>query len=119
MSDSTPGPKPLTRQRSRWIEHDTIILDGRQTAVWRRNVHDGTLTLMAALEPQGWHLSISHRPTGRSKRYPSWDEIIDARYDFVPDEVTMALILPPREQYIAIHDTVFHLHQIPGEVTTS
>jgi hypothetical protein len=38
----------------------------------------------------GWHMSISHK-----NRYPSWEEIKEARYRFIPDEVTMAMLLPP------------------------
>ena len=59
---------------------------------------------------EGWHISISH-PT----RYPTWDEIAKARYDLLPNEITMAMILPPRGEYVNVHSFCFHLHQIPGE----
>ena len=55
----------------------------------------------------GWHLSISH-----PARYPTWDEIADARYTLVPDNVTMAMILPPKAEYINLHPNCFHLHEI-------
>jgi len=61
-------------------------------------------------------MSISfadHR--GRLTRYPRWDEIAEARYSLVPADVTMALILPPPDEYVALHDTTFHLHEIEGE----
>ena len=61
-------------------------------------------------EPGGWHLSIS-----RPDRYPGWDEIKDARYRFVPNEVTMAMILPPKEDYVNFHPYCFHLHEIEGD----
>lgn len=54
-----------------------------------------------------WHLSISHRD-----RYPTWDEVADARYLLVPEDVTMALLLPPPEQYLNVHETTLHLWQI-------
>jgi hypothetical protein len=54
-----------------------------------------------------WHLSISH-----PDRYPSWDEIADVRYALVPDDVTMALLLPPRGEYVNAHEYCFHLWQI-------
>lgn len=54
-----------------------------------------------------WHVSISH-----PARYPTWDEIADARYALVPDEVTMAMLLPPRAEYVNAHDRCFHLWQI-------
>jgi hypothetical protein len=59
---------------------------------------------------QLWHLSISH-----PHRYPNWDEIHDARYQLVPDEVTMAMILPPKADYVNLHPNCFHLHQIMPE----
>ena len=54
-----------------------------------------------------WHLSIAHR-----HRYPTWDEIADVRYELVPDEVTMAMLLPPLGQYVNEHEFCFHLWQI-------
>jgi hypothetical protein len=58
----------------------------------------------------GHHISISH-----PYRYPTWDEIKAARYDLLPDDVTMAMLLPPIRQYVNRHDYCFHLHQIPNE----
>lgn len=55
----------------------------------------------------GWHLSISH-PT----RYPTWDEIKTARYELLPDEVTMGMLLPPSAEYVNVHPNCFHLHEV-------
>jgi hypothetical protein len=54
-----------------------------------------------------WHLSISH-----PSRYPTWDEIRDARYALLPDDVTMAMLLPPQREYVNLHKNCFHLHEI-------
>jgi hypothetical protein len=54
-----------------------------------------------------WHLSISC-----ANRYPTWDEIHDARYALIPDNVTMAMILPPKAEYVNLHPNCFHLHEI-------
>jgi len=54
-----------------------------------------------------WHLSISHQT-----RYPTWDEVADARYELVPDQVTMAMLLPPKADYLNVHPHCFHLWQI-------
>lgn len=51
-----------------------------------------------------WHMSIS-----REDHYPSWDEIRDARYALVPDNVTMAMLLPPKSEYVNVHKNCFHL----------
>jgi hypothetical protein len=58
-----------------------------------------------------WHLSISH-----PHRYPNWDEIHDARYQLVPDDVTMAMILPPKSEYVNLHPNCFHLHEMPYDL---
>lgn len=55
-----------------------------------------------------WHMSISHH-----RANPTWEEIRDARYQLIPNEVTMAMILPPKEQYVNLHEFCFHLHEIP------
>lgn len=70
----------------------------------------GAVRVIVGKEPQGWHLSISCE-----YRYPTWEEIKGARYEFVPDEVTMAMLLPPQAEYVNIHHNCFHLHEIEGE----
>ena len=74
---------------------------------------DSNCTILVATEPLGpngalrWHLSISH-----SRRYPHWNEIKEARYRLIPNEVMVALFLPPMEQYVNVHGNCFHLHQV-------
>lgn len=60
--------------------------------------------------PYGWHLSISCQ-----HRYPDWGEIKAARYDLLPADITMAMLLPPPDEYVNVHPNCFHLHQIPNE----
>jgi hypothetical protein len=111
-----PG-QPLTKVRSKWVQTDPITIGGIQEATYRRLVNDGRLAVIVGLEPAGWHLSISFMDNrNRPSRYPRWDEIAEARYRFVPNDVTMAMILPPPGEYVAIHDTTFHLHQIDGAI---
>lgn len=58
-----------------------------------------------------WHMSVS-----TLERYPTWDEIADARYDLLPGDLDFALILPPMEDYVNLQGSgvphVFHLWQI-------
>jgi hypothetical protein len=54
-----------------------------------------------------WHLSISH-----PYRYPTWDEIYTARYDFLPSEINAAIILPRKTEYVNIHPNCFHVHEL-------
>ena len=53
-----------------------------------------------------WHISISCE-----SRYPSWEELKKARYDLLPDEITMAMFLPPKAEYVNIHPNCFHWHE--------
>lgn len=72
-----------------------------------RMYHMGKITVILSQSHFGWHISISH-PT----RYPRWDEIADARYALIPDEITMGMILPPKDEYVNLHSNVFHLWEI-------
>jgi hypothetical protein len=70
----------------------------------------GGCRVIVSQQAAGWHLSIS-----RPDRLPSWEEIRDARYALVPDEATMALLLPPRSEYVNVHEFCMQLYEIPGE----
>lgn len=52
--------------------------------------------------------SIAH-----PERYPTWDEIAEARYKLIANDHEMVMCLPPREDYVNIHGCCFHLHEIP------
>lgn len=56
-----------------------------------------------------YHLSISC-----ANRYPTWEEIKDARYCLLPLGLTFAQILPPPNEYTNIHPNCFHLWEIDG-----
>lgn len=114
---------PITRQRSEWepvpdeaaaaVRSLAELAGAADVTLWRRQVGDGQLSAIVSLDDGRWHVSVSfsdHR--GRGSRYPRWDEIADARYRLVPDDVTMVMILPPPDDYVALHDTTFHLHEL-------
>lgn len=90
---------------------------------YQREVEDGHLSVMAGAETKGldsprWHLSISHRTNTHPPqpgRYPTWDEIKDARYRFMPGNITVAMYLPPEDEYVNVHETTFHLWEAPGD----
>lgn len=63
--------------------------------------------ILSRTDDYGWHMSIAH-----PKRYPTWDEIAKARYELIPDDCTMALMLPPRSQYVNIHNWCMQVHQV-------
>lgn len=80
-----------------------------------QDVYGGRLQVIVGPEPSGFHLSISHTALwGTPKRYPNWDELIEARWEFCPPQATFAQLLPPKEQYVNLHDTTFHLWEVDG-----
>jgi len=78
---------------------------------WMATMTDGELHVIRTQDGGLWHLSVSH-----TTRLPSWDEIADARYRFVPDRARMAMLLPPRAEWIDVHPRTLHLWEIddPG-----
>jgi len=76
---------------------------------WGTAFASGDLLVFVGIEGNRNHLSISAKG-----RYPTYDEIADARYDLV-GRCDMAMILPPPEDYMNIAE-VFHLWEIrdPG-----
>lgn len=70
----------------------------------------GKVKIILSHSQYGWHISISH-----PERYPTWDEIAKARYELIPNDITMAMMLPPQEEYINIHNFCFQLHEVETE----
>lgn len=91
-----------------WTQLDTVA--GPMGTACKRFVK-GETRVMVAQEPHGakmrWHLSISCQ-----NRYPTWEEIKDARYTLLPAGLTFAQILPPLTEYVNIHSNCFHLWEI-------
>jgi len=83
-----------------------IILD-KNNVLKGGTYREGDLIIMVSVDAGFWHLSISH-----ASRYPTFDEIRDARYKYVPDEVTMAMLYPPKAEYVNLHNNCFHLWEI-------
>lgn len=44
---------------------------------------------------------------------PTWDEIKEARYKFLPLDVNMAIMFPPVSMYYNRHATCLHLLEVP------
>ena len=106
---------PLTRQRSPWLPVDGPVLGDWPHAWYGRHVADGSLMACVGEEPMGHHLSISYRShRGAMSRYPTWDEIAGARDALLPPDVEFVMVLPPAGEYVALHDTTFHLHEHPA-----
>lgn len=111
---------PLRTIRSEWerVEAFERYLDPSldEAAVFRLRVHDGTLGAIRSVDDGDLHLSVSFRDNrGELSRYPTWDEIAHARDALLPADLTFVMFLPKADEYVALHDTTFHLHEYRGE----
>jgi len=67
----------------------------------------GECRVIVTREYGEWHLSISH-----PGRYPTWDEVAQARYKAIPKNIWMAMMLPPPEHYVNLHERCLHLVEV-------
>ena len=107
-----PGTVKMALPREVLLDDSFVTYHGEESFV--SDVYElGDCTVIVGREgdPLLWHLSISH-----PGRYPTWDEIKVARYRLLPDEVMMALLLPPSGEYVNVpeQDNVFHLWEVAG-----
>jgi hypothetical protein len=102
---------------SRWYRsaRNDMVFEGTPTRAWYRAVDDGHLRAYVADDPSGWHVSISFvDETDRPTRLPDWDELWHARHALVPDNVTMAIVMPRLVEGGELGPpTLLHLHEIP------
>lgn len=71
---------------------------------------DGAYTIIVSKDAGNWHLSISH-----PAKIPPYEVLKKARYRYLPNDVTMAQLFPPKEQFVNIHPYCLHLWEIPTE----
>ena len=53
-----------------------------------------------------WHLSVSSNHT------LGYYELKEIRYKFMPNDMQVAQIFPPREEFINVHENCFHLWEL-------
>ncbi len=53
------------------------------------------------------HLSLSSKD-----RLPTYEEMKKARYDLMPNNMRVAQILPPVEEFVNIHENCLHLWEL-------
>lgn len=53
-----------------------------------------------------WHLSVSSNHT------LGYYELKEIRYIFMPNDMNVAQIFPPREQFVNVHENCFHLFEL-------
>lgn len=63
-----------------------------------------------SVEGGRWHLSVSAGPT------LGYYELKEIRYKFMPNDMEVAQIFPPREEFVNLHENCFHLYELtPAE----
>ena len=65
------------------------------------------VSVLRTMDDGKLHVSISCKD-----RYPTWDEIRDARYQLMPDEMMVAMLLPTKAQYVNDRKNCCHLHEL-------
>ena len=91
----------IKRQR-RWLE---VPCELPQYRVF----HRGEMCVFAGREPAGWAFSIRH-----NRRWPTWEEVQDARREFIPHNVTMAIVVPATEESVIPDFYCIYMRQIPN-----
>lgn len=67
----------------------------------------GRCIVNVAIHNDEWHLTISCRTHS-----PSYKEIKEARYKYLPDEIYMAQVFPPQAELETLHPYSHHLFEI-------
>jgi hypothetical protein len=91
---------PAWEATKNWYNDFTVFVDAVIS-------EDGTMQVHLTQDNGLMHMSIS-----RTDRYPTWDEIKEARYDLIKDDCYMVMVLPPKSQYVNLHNNCFHLHEL-------
>jgi hypothetical protein len=70
------------------------------------------LRVIISIDAGNWHLSASC-----ADRMPSYTELKYLRYQMLPDNIYMAEIFPPKDEFVNINPNVRHLWQVEIEKT--
>lgn len=94
----------LTDEKSRIIKKGLENIGATNVKVY--NMDTGSKVIYN-IENGKEHVSISN-----NKRLPTWDEVKFVRYELMKPDSTIAQILPPKSQYVNVHENCFHLWEI-------
>ena len=64
------------------------------------------MSIIIAIEDGKWHLSVS------AKQPLGYYQLKEIRYEFLPNDIHVAQIFPPREEFVNVHQNCFHLWEI-------
>lgn len=74
---------------------------------WARAYRYGGYVVLVGFEAGGWTMMIAH-----PRMYASWDVIQAARYEFIPQDVTMAVMVPAMNEQVSNRNHCLYLHEI-------
>lgn len=63
-------------------------------------------SIIVAKEDGKWHLSVAANHT------LGYYELKEIRYKFMPNDMQVAQIFPPREEFVNLHENCFHLWEL-------
>ena len=70
----------------------------------------GEFVIIVSHEKCGWHLSVS-----KKNCLPTYDELKDIRYKYLPDRINACEIFPPRKKFVNVHPYCRHLFEMPED----
>jgi len=65
------------------------------------------IRVIVSIDANRWHLSASC-----SDRLPTYHEMKKLRYEHIPDKAQMAMIFPPKSEFVNVHENCLHLWEI-------
>ena len=100
-----PIIREVTQNAMDQMNQFTVIQFGDASVRWFKM---GKIRACLTLDDNlGYTLSVSH-----NRRYPTWDEVCHLRYELIPDNHTMMMMLPPKDEYINMHNFCFILTEL-------
>lgn len=67
----------------------------------------GDLRIIIGVEDGKWHISLS-----TASRLPIYAEMKYLRYELLPDDCYMAMIFPPKAEFVNVHEFTLHLWEV-------
>lgn len=67
----------------------------------------GDCRIIVTIDMGVWHLSIS-----KENEIPSYEEVKEARYKYLSNDIVVAEIFPPKEEFVNLHPYCRHLWQL-------
>lgn len=74
----------------------------------------GQILAIESIDAERHHVSLSHR-----KRLPTWNEVKIVREALCDPDKFYAMVLPPKQYYLNVHEYCFHLWEVKAEDETN